>query len=178
MNLVIRTTVMVLLLCGLTACQAEKPKKKRSPQIKVDLPPSPPMKEPAFVEKYVDGNYTVAGLIRSRAKLLNSDVRVKGYVQNIHICELEQAPCDPPPHAILVDDLARPHKRLVVLGGVNTGLAELQEKQVVQLEGRYLQSDPKGLFIRMEGLLLLPPKESDESSEADSAPKRKKRRRK
>ncbi len=158
---------LVVALFVAAGCQPQSTNKKPKTQLKVNLPSSPPMAEPTFVEKYVDGNYTVAGLIRSRSKLLNSEVRVKGYVQSNHACGPLQAPCDPPPHVILVDDLARPHKRLVVLGGVDTGLSELQVNQVVMLEGRYLQSDPQGLFIRMEGLLLLPPKKVEEESESE-----------
>jgi hypothetical protein len=148
----------------LSACQPAPTPKAAAATIKVNLPSSPPMTEPAFVEKYVDGHYTVAGLIRGRAKLLNTDVRVKGYVQTSHLCPPKEAPCDPPPHAILVDDLLRPHKRLIVIGGVGADLSALQEKQVVTLEGRYLQSDPAGLFIRMEGLLLLQPQEGEEEA--------------
>jgi hypothetical protein len=162
------------LLLGLAGCPAEPQGRKAAPQVKVNLPASPPMTEPTFVEKYVDGNYTVAGLIRSRAKLINSEVKVKGYIQTNHLCDLSEEPCEPPPHAILVDDLLRPHKRLILLGGADTILPELREKDVVTLEGRYVQSDPQGLFIRMEGLLILPPKEPVEEEEA---PKKKKRRR-
>ncbi|HIA00865.1 MAG TPA: hypothetical protein EYN66_02990 [Myxococcales bacterium] len=163
---------LVVALFVVLGCQPQTTNKKTKTQLKVNLPASPSMAEPTFVEKYVDGNYTVAGLIRSRGKLLNTEVRVKAYVQSNHACGPLQAPCDPPPHVILVDDLVRPHKRLVVLGGTDTGLSELKVKQVVMLEGRYLQSDPQGLFIRMEGLLLLPPKKVEEEPEPEKKPRR------
>lgn len=151
-----RLTAGVLLVTSL-GCQqsAEEQTPKRPAPPKVNLPPSPEMVEPRFVEKYADGSYTVAGLIGKQTELINREVQVKGFVQEIHRCPEAEAPCDPPAHAVLVDDLARARQRLVVLGDESTRFSQLQQGEASVLEGFYRQSDPDGLFVRMEGLLVL-----------------------
>ena len=39
------------------------------------------MDEPEFVEKYADGSYTVAGVVRGKAKTMGKSLRVKGIVR-------------------------------------------------------------------------------------------------
>ena len=154
----IMRSLAVTLALGASTQGCKKPPElaPNAPPVKVNLPPSPPMDEPQFVEKYVDGCYTVAGLVQGRAKLFGHEVKVKGYVQSVHRCDEALEECDPPSHAVLVDDLARPRKRLVVTCPAPEALASLQQGEGVTLEGRYLQSDPRGLFVRMEGVLVLP----------------------
>ncbi len=125
------------------------------PGIKVNLPPSPKLDEPPAQDKYADGTWTVEGLVRNRAKTIDTDVRLKGYVLSVARCPPERPLCDPPAHAVLVDDVARPRRRLVVLADGDEALAGLASGQGVTLEGRYVRLDPQGRFVRMDGLLML-----------------------
>ncbi|MFT5432606.1 MAG: hypothetical protein ACI9OJ_003307 [Myxococcota bacterium] len=140
---------------GCKETEADDAKASRATPPKVNLPPSPKMVEPRFVEKYADGSYTVAGLIAGRAKLMGKEVKLKGFVKEIHRCSPDELQCDPPKHAVLVDDLTRPRSRLVVIGDDDTRFSALVQGEAVVLEGFYQQTDPGGLFVRMEGLLVL-----------------------
>ncbi len=147
----------IIVALATPACQqeAEVDPSKAKPEVpKVHLPASPEMVEPRVPERYTDGSFTVAGLIKNQSKHLNNDIRITGFISKIYKCGAEAA-CELPDHAVLVDDLQRPMKRLVVLGGADTIFGELKESQSVKLKGYYGQSDPQGMFVRMEGLLLL-----------------------
>jgi hypothetical protein len=147
--------------CGLltASCQpkADDAADVRAPPPKVNLPPSPAMVEPKFVEKYADGSFTVSGLVRARTRQLGKPARVKGTVQSVTRCADPEVPCTPPPHAILVDDPTRPRERLLVVGASDTLFPTLQQGQSPILEGDYLEADPSGTFVRMEGVLVLHP---------------------
>jgi hypothetical protein len=147
--------LMVAAPIGCADTEADDPKASRPAPPKVNLPPSPKMVEPRFVEKYADGSYTVAGLIAGQSKLMGKEVKLKGFVKEIHRCSPDELQCDPPKHAVLVDDLTRPRSRLVVIGDDDTSFSTLVQGEAVVLEGFYQQTDPGGLFVRMEGLLVL-----------------------
>lgn len=133
----------------------------KPPPEKVNLPPSPEMVEPHFVEKYVDGSYTVAGLIKQRSKEIRNEVTVKGYIEKVYRCQEGDSSCTLPMHATLVDDLDRPRKRLLVVGGETSQLNELEKNAGVTLKGRYQQASNDGRFVRMEGLIVLPHRETE-----------------
>ena len=128
------------------------------------------MVEPKFVEKYADGSFTVSGLVRARTRQLGQPARVKGTVQSVTRCADPGVPCTPPPHAILVDDPTRPRERLLVVGESDTAFPTLQQGQSLVLEGNYLEADPSGTFVRMEGVLVLNPAPTNGSDAAPSAP--------
>ena len=159
-------------LGGCKPSEEELAKEQKPPVPKVTLPPSPEMVEPRVVETYVDGSYTVAGLIKQQAKVLGHTVKVKGHIAEIRRCGPDDGQCDLPDHAVLVDDLARATKRILLLGGTDTIFDELQQGEKRTLEGLYVQSDPEGWFVRMEGVLMLPPvppKEEPDEEETDEA---------
>ncbi len=159
------------LLFVLVGCNkdGEEDSKSRRPQVKVNLPPSPEMTEKRFATKYVDGSYRVDGLIRARRKLINTHVQVKGFIKEVHRCATDGDRCDPPAHAVLVDDLSRPGRRLVVVGGEGTRFEQLEQGMKDTFEGYYQTSDPDGLFVRMEGILLLKQlAKADEDATEDS----------
>jgi hypothetical protein len=152
-----RSTLLFVSLLLWTGCQSsgEDATKPERPRVKVNLPASPEMVEPQIVEKYVDGTYTVAGLIRNRGSLFNTEVNLKGFIQSVQRCAPGEAGCNLPSHAVIVDDLAHPRKRLLVVGGPLSIFGELQESASVTLAGTYRQTDTAGDFVRMEGLLVL-----------------------
>lgn len=165
-----RHLVTALALLGLLGgCDSEEAQvvDDRRPAEKVNLPPSPEMVEPRFVEKYVDGSYTVAGLIKQRGKEINTEVTVKGYIEKVYRCQDGDDSCTLPMHATLVDDLDRPRKRLLVVGGETSKLNDLEKDAVVTLKGRYQQASPDGRFVRMEGLIVLPHLEPEPEEPAD-----------
>ena len=155
----LRPLLALVLVATAVGCSRETdsapPGSTRRPAIRVRLPASPEHLEPTRqAERYVDGSWTVAGLVAHRSETLNHTVRVTGRVQEVHRCPPGER-CPTPDRAVLVDDPARPHPRLVVLGDSTTALARLEEGQTVTLEGRFVQVDPAGRMVRMEGLLLL-----------------------
>ena len=152
--------LLPLLLTGLllsVSCtdKEDNEPKKDQPQVKVNLPPSPEMAEKRFVAQYVDGSYRVEGLIKERSKLLGKQVAVKGFIKEVRRCPEGETACDPPPHAVLVDDLARPGRRLVLIGGPGTRFDGIEQGMKDTFDGIYRTTDPDGLFVRMEGLLVL-----------------------
>lgn len=159
------TRAILLLLAGIvaatTGCNQDAEdarKKKKRPTVKVNLPPSPKMTEKRFVARYSDGSYRVEGLLKDRAKLMGKDqpVKVHGFIKKVYRCPDERERCDPPEHAVLVDDLVRPGKHLVVVGGPESVFPKLEQGSEDTFEGYYQASDPSGLFIRMQGILYLP----------------------
>ena len=151
--------IAALLLPGCKPKEADAPARKAATRVKVNLPPSPEMVEPKRVERYVDGAWTVIGLLSNQRQLLNTEVRVKGLVHQIVRCDAAVATdCELPDHAVLVDNSKSTRRRLIVVGSANTEFASLVQGKAVTLSGYYQQSDPEGLFVRMDGILLLPPK--------------------
>ncbi len=160
--------IAALLLPG---CKPETedagPTRDEAPRVKVNLPPSPEMVEPRRVERYVDGSWTVIGLLSNQRRLLNTEVRVKGVVHQIVRCDAAAATeCELPDHAVLIDNAKSTRRRLIVVGSANTEFADLEQGKAVTLSGYYQQSDPEGLFVRMDGILLLPPKPEPAPEEA------------
>ncbi|MFT7622633.1 MAG: hypothetical protein ACI9WU_001806 [Myxococcota bacterium] len=154
---------LILVLTGLASgCKKADelgPEKAAAARVKVNLPPSPEMVEPRRVERYTDGAWTVAGLVANQGELLRTDVQVKGYVHQIVRCdELVATDCELPNHAVVVDDPKRTRRRLIVVGGPDTAFDSLEEGKPMTLDGRYSRSDPEGLFVRMDGILLLAPR--------------------
>ena len=137
-------------------CQETKTASTEEPTVQVHLPESPKMEIPTIVERHADGSYTVEGLIANRAKTLNSTIRVSGYIQRKYVCKPEQQACDTPSHAVLVDDLVAPKQRLIVVGGESTIFSDLKDGDRVTLDAHYGLHDPKALFVRTEGVLILP----------------------
>ena len=107
-------------------------------------------------DRFADGSYSVTGLIRRRSKLFGDFVEVKGFVHQIHRCEAGEV-CDTPSHAVLVDDLQRPRRRLVVLGDEKSAFNTLRQGQPQLIRGLYRQTDPTGVFVRMEGIVVMSP---------------------
>jgi len=165
--IVLTYNLAFVLMLVAPGCDKPVEKAHSTPTVAVELPPSPRMVEPTFVERYTDGSFTVAGIIKGRKNYLGKSVKVKGYVQTVQQCKVEVAPCDPPEHLVLVDDLGKPYKRLVVLAGEPGTLGRFKPDQAITVSGAYLQSDPQGLFVRMEGVLVMKPtlSKSDVSSE-------------
>lgn len=159
--------LVVVVTLGLPGCDKNVEEAPSEPTVKVNLPASPRMVEPTYVERYTDGSFTVAGLIKARKDQLGKAVVVKGYVQKVQQCKPELAPCDPPEHLVLVDDLAKPHKRLVVLSSESGALSGFKASQAITVNGDYLQSDPQGLFVRMEGVLVMKPASAKTDASSD-----------
>ena len=57
---------------------------------------------------------------------------------------------------MLVDDLVSPKQRLIVVGGETTIFSDLKDRDRVTLDAHYGLHDPKALFVRTEGVLILP----------------------
>ena len=132
-----RRLLLLALLTPFLACSSEEPEgsqRRKGPAVKENLPPSPSMVEPRFVEKYVDGSYTVAGLVKGRKKHLNTAVTVTGHIKEVHRCENVSGDCDPPPHAVLVDDLQKPRRRSSSSGSDNTALPKLEQNKKYTLK--------------------------------------------
>jgi len=137
-------------------CQETTTTSAEEPTVQVHLPESPKMEIPTIVERHADGSYTVEGLIFNRATALNSTIRVSGFIQRKYVCKPDQQACDTPSHAVLVDDVASPKQRLIVVGGETTIFSDLKDGERVTLDAHYGLHDPKALFVRTEGVLILP----------------------
>ena len=144
---------LMALLCG---CQESDVATAEAPTVQVHLPPSPTMEIPSVKERHPDGSYTVEGLILNGEKALNTAVRISGFIQRKYVCTPEQQACETPSHAVLVDDVSNPNRRLIVVGGDSTRFGSLTEGERVTLDAFYGLHDPKVHFVRTEGVLILP----------------------
>jgi|GEM_PF-6988414 len=147
---------LVVVTTGLVACSKDTDPATVAPTVQVHLPPSPELKVPTVNNRHPDGTYSVEGLIRSRKKLMNKDVRISGYIQRKYVCDPDQQACETPSHAVLVDELAKPRKRLIVVGGRSSQFDSLKTGAHVILDAYYALHDPRALFVRTEGVLVLP----------------------
>lgn len=59
------------------------------PRLKVNLPESPPLELPNAPVRDESGVYTVNGLLKESAALMNTVVIVKGVILDRHVCEQE-----------------------------------------------------------------------------------------
>jgi len=150
--------LVVMFVAGglMSACSKDKKPAATLPTVQVHLPPSPELKIPMVNNRHPDGSYTVEGLIRSRAKLINKDVRISGFIQRKYVCDPDQQVCETPSHAVLVDELEKSRKRLIVVGSRSTQFAALRTGEHVILDAHYALHDPRALFVRTEGVLVLP----------------------
>jgi len=154
--------VLVSFFCVL-GCQETTTTSADEPTVQVHLPESPKMEISTIVERHADGSYTIEGLIANRETALNSTIRVSGYIQRKYVCKPDQQACDTPSHAVLVDDLVAPKQRIIVVGGETTRFPELKDGVRVTLDAQYGLHDPKALFVRTEGVLILPHVEEPEA---------------
>ncbi len=155
-----------ILFLAVFGCQEATTAANEEPAVQVHLPESPKMEIPTIVERHADGSYTVEGLLVNREKTLNSTIRVGGFIQRKYVCRPNQQACDTPSHAVLVDDLTDPKRRLIVVGGETTQFASLKDGERVTLDAFYGLHDPKALFVRTEGVLILPHIEEPEPTPA------------
>ena len=152
----LRFVLAILLIAG-TGCGGSevKPNKPAPPKINLPNPPSD-MTIKRTSDRFADGSYSVTGLIRRRSKLFGDFVEVKGFVHQVHRCRASEV-CDTPSHAVLVDDMQRPTRRLVVLGDEKSAFNTLRQGQPKLIRGLYRQTDPTGVFVRMEGIVVMSP---------------------
>lgn len=146
--------ILFFIGAGCTASEVQ-PDKPVPPKINLPNPPSD-MTVKRTSDRFADGSYSVTGLIRRRNKLFGEFVEVKGFVHQVHRCEATEV-CDTPSHAVVVDDLERPTRRLVVLGDDKSGFKTLRQGQAQLIRGLYRQTDPTGVFVRMEGIVVMSP---------------------
>ncbi len=147
---------LVVVTTGLMACSKDTDPATGALTVQVHLPPSPELKVSTVNNRHPDGSYSVEGLIRSRQRLMNKDVRVSGFIQRKYVCDPDQQACETPTHAVLVDELAKPRKRLIVVGVRSSQFDALKTGAHVILDAHYALHDPRALFVRTEGVLILP----------------------
>ena len=126
-------------------------------QDRATLPDPPDLEPTAEVIRYPDGAYSVDGLLREADKLSGEEIRLKGFVREVNVCDVEQdATCTSPPHAYLVDDPNRPKRAMLVVGSLRSRLTQMKPGQGETLVGRMAQVSPDGRFVRARGMLVLP----------------------
>ncbi|NUN16083.1 MAG: hypothetical protein HUU55_20845 [Myxococcales bacterium] len=149
------------------------------PRLKVNLPESPPLELPNVPVRDESGVYTVNGLLKESAALMNTVVIVKGVILDRHVCEqeptalpvavgegsdagsvpappVEPPECYPPEHVMLVDDLSRTRYQLLVAGNPQF-VDSAAVGQTVTVKGRLVQWTRDNVFVRSEGLIELEP---------------------
>lgn len=148
-----------LILAGLGCDMEQKVTRLRPPAVeeRATLPPAPELQPTAEVIRYPDGSYSVDGLLREAEKLVGEEVRLKGFVREVSICDVEQdATCTAGPHAYVVDDPNQPKRAMLIVGSLQSRLAQLEPGQGETLEGTVAQISPDGHFVRARGMLVLP----------------------
>jgi hypothetical protein len=151
--------VFLGLLAGLGCQPEQKVTRLRPPPVpdRATLPPAPELKPTAEVIRYPDGSYSVDGLLRESEKLVGEEVRLKGFVRDVSVCDPQiDATCTSAPHAFVIDDPARPKRAMLVVGSLQSRLPQLERGRGETLEGRVEQVSPDGRFIRARGMLVLP----------------------
>lgn len=148
--------VSVVMFGLMAACSKDTTEVASVPAVQVHLPSSPELKVPMVNNRHPDGSYSVEGLIRSRERLMNNDVRISGFIQRKYVCDPDRQACETPSHAVLVDELTKPRKRLIVVGGRSSQFASLKTGAHVILDAHYALHDARALFVRTEGVLILP----------------------
>lgn len=158
--LVLLCALVVLLSNLVGACDVEqRVVRLRPPPTKerANLPPAPDLKPTSEASRYDDGSFSVEGLLGESRKLVGQQVRLKGYIHKVNICDVEKdAECTTPPHAYVVDDPKHPRRSVLVVGSEKSRLPALKVGQGETLEGTIEQVSPDGRFIRARGILVLP----------------------
>ena len=141
------------------------------PPIKVDLPPPQPLTPPDVPIKTADGIYSVYGVRKEKAKSLNQDIKVQGYLLEVYqcpVCPKKQTckACDQP-HFFLGDkpDTKKEKALMVVdyLGQKQKPPALTVGKQYL-VEGSFNINSPTG-FGSSEGLLVFGKMKDDKGVE-------------
>jgi hypothetical protein len=159
----------LLLAFAPAGCQKDKfdPRKKLAeldagvaasalpPGFRLDLPTAPiVVKRPTVPVQYPDGSYSVQGLFSRRRDLLNKEVRVTGYVVEIHAQKEPKEGPYTPPHLYLADDSAPKEdaRRLLVSDFTVEQAKEVQPGERFRVRGNY-QITSRSRFSRTEGVI-------------------------
>lgn len=141
------------------------------PPIKVDLPPQPSFAPPDIPIKTPEGDYSVYGLRKEKAKTLGQEVKVKGYLLEVYQCPpcpkgQTCKACDQP-HFFLGDkpDTKKEKALMVVdyLGQKQKPPALTVGKQY-EIEGGFNINSPTG-FGSSDGLLVFGKMKDDKGVE-------------
>jgi len=169
-----RQALWVAFIAGalvVTGC-AKKADPTTGPKPEVTLPARPDLAAKPVSEKYTDGAWSVEGVMRHASELNNQDVTVRGVVLSQELCA-PGAACGAESHVILVDDLAKPTRRLQVVGPWSDfDLSFLATKSTQTLTGKLAMWSPSGRMINMDGILVLPPPKPEEATEGAEAEKK------
>ncbi len=123
----------------------------------VNLPPRPNLNVKPLAEKNADGSFTVAGFLRHAREMVGKPVTVKGIVQAVETCPVEQERCDTVPHLVLVDDPSNlKHKVFVVADPPDLFFAKEVEARTTQtMSGTVAMWSPDGRLINLDGMLVV-----------------------
>ncbi len=159
-------------------------------KIKVHLPPKPNLNIKHPPVKYVDGSYSVEGLLNNAGKLKGQVVSLSGYVVAHNLCpQNEEVECTIEP-SLLLADYTKGHSkkiRVFVRPGEEGRLNDFQVGQKVKLSGSISMVSPKGTVVEMDGLFVMAPSLAKDTAGEDKkaiqkkaknrAPGKKKRKR-
>lgn len=151
--------VLLLPLACLKVPQEDKAK-KRPEKVAVNLPPVPSVLGKRGLERHPDGALTVEGFVRHASDLLKTkdNVTVRGVVKSVERCPEGQDLCPTVPHVVLVDNLASPRFRMVVVSDPEEAILQgFQVGETKTLTGQVVQQSPSGRLIDLKGLLLIRP---------------------
>jgi hypothetical protein len=130
------------------------------PPIKVDLPPAPPFTPPDVPIKTPDGIYSIYGLRKEKAKTLNQEIKVKGYLIEVYqcpVCPKKQVckACDQPHFFIGDKPDTKKEKALMVVDylGPKQKPPALTVGKQYEVAGQFAINSPTG-FGNSDGLLV------------------------
>jgi len=151
--------VLLFMGCQTATNNSAGHQSKNRPKIEVNLPPKPNLDIKHPPEMYVDGSYSVEGLLKNFGKLRGKEVKLTGYVKALNLCpEGEDVQCTLEPNAILGDFPTGPSQKIFVFAADEGGLAILKGLalgQKVTLKGTVKLSSPKATVIEPKGLVVL-----------------------
>ena len=158
----------ILIVSGCTGTQNRfTSSKKGHPRssIKVNLPPRPNLDVRHPPKHYLDGSYSVEGLIEDLKKTRGKVVKLTGYIRSLNLCpKNEETVCNIEPSATLADFPSGPSRKIQIFAKDEGGLQILEGLAVglkVTFKGRPAIISPKGTVIEPQGLLVIETEKKD-----------------
>jgi len=166
--------VLLAIACG----KAGEPgaKKNKGPKEAVNLPAPPNLDIRPAAEKYQDGTLSVEGFLRHAREMLGKPAAVRGQILAVNSCPKDRELCEVVPHAILVDDLSNPRRKMFVVSDPPAFIVDAYATKSTQtLSGTVSLWSPDGRMVNLDGVLVVakPVEKPEEKADEKPAPKKK-----
>jgi hypothetical protein len=172
-----KLTCGLLVVVAALACVKGPDAGRKGPKETANLPARPDLAARPLAERYQDGTLTVEGFSRHARENTGQDATVKGYVKSVEQCPPTRPKCATVPHLVLVDDIAKARRQLLVVSEPREAVLEgFAQGSLQTFTGKVAFWSPDGRLINLDGILVWtkpePPSPAPDAKPGEPAPAR------